>query len=101
MEFKPTSYALGRGARKAILAQFLEKMIDRQDNNLLSDEHLVGMTQGRLPTKRACAFGSFSAAARIGHGGLRPSRNLLPRRRRSDFLRAAIPGENTKWPRSE
>lgn len=39
VEFKPTSYALDRGARKA--TQFLEKMIDRQDANLLPEEHLA------------------------------------------------------------
>jgi hypothetical protein len=41
VEFKPTSYALDRGARKATLTQFLEKMIDRQENNLLPEEHLA------------------------------------------------------------
>ena len=39
VECKPISYALD--ARKVTLAQFLEKMIDRQDNTLLPEEHLA------------------------------------------------------------
>lgn len=41
VEFRPTSYAFDRGAKKVTLAQFLEKMIDRQHNNLLPEQHLA------------------------------------------------------------
>lgn len=41
VEFKQTSYALDRGARKATLARFLKKMSSPPDHGLISEEDLV------------------------------------------------------------
>ena len=41
VEFKQTSYALDRGARKAILARFLKKMSNAPDDELNPVEHLA------------------------------------------------------------
>ena len=41
VEFKQTSYALDRSARKATLARFLKKMSSAPDNSLILEEHLA------------------------------------------------------------
>ncbi len=41
VEFKQTSYALDRGARKATLARFLKKMCSPPDDGLVPEEHLA------------------------------------------------------------
>ncbi len=41
VEFKQTSYALDRGARKATLARFLKKMSSPTDDGFISEEKLV------------------------------------------------------------
>jgi len=41
VEFKQTSYALDRGARKATLARFLKKMSGPPDDGLMSEEDLA------------------------------------------------------------
>lgn len=41
VEFKQTSYALDRGARKATLARFLKKMSSPSDDGLISEEDLA------------------------------------------------------------
>jgi hypothetical protein len=41
IEFKQTSYALDRGARKATLARFLKKMSSPPDDGLIPKEHLA------------------------------------------------------------
>lgn len=41
VEFKRTSYALDRGARKATLARFLKKMSSPPDDGLIAEEHLA------------------------------------------------------------
>jgi len=41
VEFKQTSYALDRGARKATLARFLKKMSSTPDDGLIPQEHLA------------------------------------------------------------
>ena len=41
VEFKQTSYALDRGARKATLARFLKKMSSASDDGPIPEEHLA------------------------------------------------------------
>ena len=41
VEFKQTSYAFDRGARKATLARFLKKMSGPSDDGLIPEEHLA------------------------------------------------------------
>lgn len=41
VEFKQTSYALDRGARKATLARFLKMMCSPTDDGLVTEEHLA------------------------------------------------------------
>jgi len=47
VEFKQTSYALDRGARKATLARFLTKMRSPLDDGLVPDGAFGGLTQDR------------------------------------------------------
>jgi PAS domain S-box-containing protein len=65
LEFKQTSYALDRSARKATLARFLEKMSGAAGDELMPEEHFGGTTQIGAPCR--CSVGSGGdAAARHG-----------------------------------